>query len=465
MRRLAPAALVAALAGCFTDSGPQDTEPAPASSTGGTTDAPTTGEPTLCGDGVVQPPEACDLGPLNGPYAACNPACALNVCGDGMPGPTERCDDGNGDDNDGCSRACAPPRCGDGLLQIGEVCDDGNPDEGDACTTRCAPPSCGDGVVSPGEACDLGPLNADTGLCTSACQAKACGDGLVQLGESCDTAAVMGPMCAANCVLASCGDKMVQTPEETCEVDDPTCTPLCLAPQCGDSITSAGEGCDDGNLLDGDDCTAACQPSVCGDGVVASDEGCDDANTAAGDGCGPTCARDARFVFVSSTSYQAGALGGLAGADAICQNLAAAAGLPGTYRAWLSDGEAAPATRMTKSFGAPYILPAGPLGAGLVVASDWVDLVDGDLQRPIQVDETGTPVQVGAECGIDPVVAWTGTSATAGPADATCSGWKVSSSAGKGAAGLLNNADISWTEGCPSISCANALHIYCVEQP
>jgi hypothetical protein len=42
-------------------------------------------------------------------------------------------------------------------------------------------------------------------------------------------------------------------------------------------------------------------------------------------------------VFVTSTVHD-GNLGGLAGADAICNSLASDAGLPGTYKAWLSDG-------------------------------------------------------------------------------------------------------------------------------
>src|SRR5215212_6677746 len=41
-------------------------------------------------------------------------------------------------------------------------------------------------------------------------------------------------------------------------------------------------------------------------------------------------------VFLSSITYD-GNLGGLSGADAKCQGLAAVAGLPGIYKAWLSD--------------------------------------------------------------------------------------------------------------------------------
>jgi len=41
-------------------------------------------------------------------------------------------------------------------------------------------------------------------------------------------------------------------------------------------------------------------------------------------------------VFVSSQTY-VGNLGGVAGADSLCQGLATAAGLTGTFKAFLSD--------------------------------------------------------------------------------------------------------------------------------
>jgi hypothetical protein len=60
-----------------------------------------------------------------------------------------------------------------------------------------------------------------------------------------------------------------------------------------------------------------------------------------------------RFAFVSGTKFT-GALGGLIGADQQCAALAGAAGLSGTYRAWLSDDTGSPATRFTPST-VPYV--------------------------------------------------------------------------------------------------------------
>ena len=70
-----------------------------------------------------------------------------------------------------------------------------------------------------------------------------------------------------------------------------------------------------------------------------------------------SCARN-RKVFITSTAYD-GNMGGLAGADAKCQAHATAAGLPGTYKAWLStlDGQG-PANRFTK-YEQPYVLVNG----------------------------------------------------------------------------------------------------------
>ena len=89
-------------------------------------------------------------------------------------------------------------------------------------------------------------------------------------------------------------------------------------------------------------------------------------------------------VFLSSAVYD-GAMGGLDGADAKCQALAAAAGLPGTFRAWLSDSTGSPSTRFTQST-LRYVRVDG-----VKVADDWADLTDATklLYAPINVTENG----------------------------------------------------------------------------
>jgi cysteine-rich repeat protein len=67
---------------------------------------------------------------------------------------------------------------------------------------------------------------------------------------------------------------------------------LVLAPVCGNAIKESGEGCDDGNLVNGDGCSSVCLieiNSTCGNGIIESGETCDDGNLISGDGCSPFC--------------------------------------------------------------------------------------------------------------------------------------------------------------------------------
>ncbi|MCA9692349.1 MAG: hypothetical protein KC636_22310 [Myxococcales bacterium] len=99
-----------------------------------------TGEP-ICGDGVVDPGEACDAGEENADDGACTIACGEAVCGDGLLwAGHEVCDDGNDADDDACVAGCVPAACGDGYLFVGnEECEPGDEmsEEGLACTKDC----------------------------------------------------------------------------------------------------------------------------------------------------------------------------------------------------------------------------------------------------------------------------------------------------------------------------------------
>lgn len=80
-----------------------------------------------------------------------------------------------------------------------------------------------------------------------------------------------------------------------------------------------------------------------------------------------------KFVFVTVGITYNGVLGGVAGANAICQAEAAASGLPGTYKAWLSDiiGHNSPSTTFTQSV-VPYV---NTDATGSQVATGWTGLV------------------------------------------------------------------------------------------
>ena len=68
----------------------------------------------------------------------------------------------------------------------------------------------------------------------------------------------------------------------------------------------------------------------------------------------PACSPTPKRVFVTSSTFD-GNLGGLAGADVKCQGAATTAGLPGTFRAWLSDSTTSASARLTHS-ALPYAL-------------------------------------------------------------------------------------------------------------
>ncbi len=155
------------------------------------------------------------------PGSGCTKDCQkCGVCGDGVVDPGEECDKGplNGQWNSGCSANCT---C------VG-ICGDGHVDP-DAQPTAPVLPSAvrltptsshyvntnsftGDGHVDPGEQCDLGPLN---GQWNSGCSANCtctpvCGNGIVEEGESCDLGSQNGVFnsgCSKNCTCTPvCGN-------------------------------------------------------------------------------------------------------------------------------------------------------------------------------------------------------------------------------------------------------------------
>lgn len=233
-----------------------------------------------------------------------------SVCGDGKLQPGEGCDDGNVTAGDGCNATCerepgfacpvpgAPcgpaAACGDGFIQGAEQCDDANSTPNDGCSATC--------TVENGWICPFA---------GAACFAAQCGDGIVAGDEECDDG-VGGDGgsdgCSSTCVLQE-GWKC------------PTPNASCLPTTCGDGVVEGTEQCDDGELKDGgagsvrpyDGCSTTCKreptctteaggvvtvgacQGVCGDGLVFPGEACDDGNKRDGDGCSSTCTKEPGF--------------------------------------------------------------------------------------------------------------------------------------------------------------------------
>lgn len=85
---------------------------------------------------------ACDVGAFELQY----------YCGDGTVDPGEACDDGNATNGDGCTSTCVIEICGDAVVNNSgtETCDDGNTTNGDGCSSACAyePPVADGGLDS-----------------------------------------------------------------------------------------------------------------------------------------------------------------------------------------------------------------------------------------------------------------------------------------------------------------------------
>ena len=114
-----------------------------------------------------------------------------------------------------------------------------------------------------------------------------------------------------------------------------------------------------------------------------------------GDGGGDT----GKLVFVSSQRYDGNFGGGqrVLGhleADARCQELAAAADLAGTFKAWISGRVDTGAGPLPHGVRDRFTQSADPyrLVDGTQVADDWADLTDGALDHAIDRDETGSVV-------------------------------------------------------------------------
>ena len=155
-----------------------------------------------------------------------------------------------------------------------------------------------------------------------------------------------------------------------------------------------------------------------------------------------------------TSSTHDGNLGGLAGADQVCQSQADNAGLPGTYKAWLSDASTSPADRFVHHDG-PYVQPGA---SQIVIATSWIDLTDDTLANPINRFADGT------ETGSLGYWTNTATDGTIYDTSATCSSWMSNVTGFPGAiSGVTEWMDSKWTEGTGG-ECNQPQHLLCFQQ-
>lgn len=157
-------------------------------------------------------------------------------------------------------------------------------------------------------------------------------------------------------------------------------------------------------------------------------------------------------IFVTSGRYT-GNLGGLAGADSICQTTASQAGLSGTYKAWLGTDTQNPLNYQPHNLG-KYILVDGT-----VVAEDWQDLTDNSLQAAINKDELGKVITSGIAS------TWSGTPDIGDTRPRpNCQNWTSSEQYNaQGRSGLIIAKHNSWFAGSV-YPCSSRQPLYCFEQ-
>lgn len=169
-------------------------------------------------------------------------------------------------------------------------------------------------------------------------------------------------------------------------------------------------------------------------------------------GCGSRyylyCLQDnhVNYAFVTSTSYTGAQVGGLSGADALCNARAAAGGLPGTYVAWLSDSSTDAIDRLAGARG--WVRPDGE-----PFADSAADLSAGRVLDPLDVDELGN--HVADDVGVHTGTLADGTVATG----LTCADW--SSNTGSARHGLASGGAAVWTSATDG-TCAAAQRLYCL---
>jgi hypothetical protein len=168
--------------------------------------------------------------------------------------------------------------------------------------------------------------------------------------------------------------------------------------------------------------------------------------------CVNKCGRStSKCAFVTSGAYS-GSLGGLTGGDAICNNRAAAAGLNGTFKVWLSDQTGSPSTRFTQAT-VPYVTTTGA-----TIANSWAALVSSGPLTPPSSDEFGAAASSN--------LVWTSTQFNGTPVPPPpydyCANWITAQPA---YSGIIGNANMSlgWTEA-GIVPCSDYEALYCFEQ-
>ena len=176
----------------------------------------------------------------------------------------------------------------------------------------------------------------------------------------------------------------------------------------------------------------------------------------------PDFAAPKKRVFVTSVIYPA-TFGGLTGADASCLARANAAGLGGTWKAWLSDAKTNAADRLAHFSGVYTLVDGTPVAFG------WGQLVSGSLLHSINQTESGgaPPAGTNACFGGNKPTAWTATTTMGQLLAGSCTSWTSLAADTVMVWGSPESAGSAWTQYCTSgmaDNCKSSAALYCIEQ-
>ncbi len=158
----------------------------------------------------------------------------------------------------------------------------------------------------------------------------------------------------------------------------------------------------------------------------------------------------ATSIVFGTASEPTGDFGGLSGGDAICQSEADAAGLVGTWVAWLSDGSTNAVDRIASATG-PFNLVNGA-----TIANNHADLTDGTIATEIDRKANGN--------WIDDEDVWTGTESNGLAVANHCNGWTSPSDQLQGLVGDTDSSSSDWTARFDQ-SCSGTGRLYCFQIP
>lgn len=154
-----------------------------------------------------------------------------------------------------------------------------------------------------------------------------------------------------------------------------------------------------------------------------------------------------------------GDIGSVSAANTVCQNAAVAAGVGGTYYAWISDGTNSPSSG-TYAF-THSTVPYQDIN-GNTIATSWTTLTSGTLSHGIEYTASNA-----TESGVK---VWTNVSTSGGsttPGSSTtgnCAAWTNKTSSDKGNYGLSNSTTSTWTADTNVACNSGSTYVYCFQQ-